>query len=83
MRKAEDIFEKHWTLATGKSIDDTTLSHMKYCVNAIEEAQKEAYNEVIMDARANRPIKDDSWCISGSRNLYYVSSESILALLKP
>lgn len=36
--KAEEIFEKHWTNATGKPLDDVTKHHMKYAIDAINEA---------------------------------------------
>lgn len=46
------------------------------------KGKKEAYNQALEDAAAKRPNIDDSWCISGHRDLYYVSSESILKLKK-
>jgi len=80
MRTAKEIIkaaEPTGLHGFNKVYDEETI------IEIIESAQKEAYNEAIKDARADRPTKDDSWCISGSRNLYYVSSESILKLLKP
>lgn len=38
MEKATEIFEKHWFKATGKPIDETTKHHMKYAIEAINEA---------------------------------------------
>lgn len=38
MTKAEEIFEKHWKLTTGKELDETTKHHMQYCIDAIDEA---------------------------------------------
>lgn len=38
MEKATEIFEKHWTKATGKKLDETTKHHMKYAIEAINEA---------------------------------------------
>jgi hypothetical protein len=38
MKKAREIFEKHWTKATGKPLDETTEYHMKYAIEAINEA---------------------------------------------
>lgn len=38
MKKATEIFEKHWTKATGKPLDETTKHHMKYAIEAINEA---------------------------------------------
>ena len=38
MEKATKIFEKHWTKATGKTLDETTKHHMKYAIEAINEA---------------------------------------------
>lgn len=38
MEKATEIFEKHWTKATGKPLDETTKHHMKYAIEAINEA---------------------------------------------
>lgn len=37
-KTAEQIFEKHWKLRTGKELDDTTKQHMSYCIDAINEA---------------------------------------------
>lgn len=36
--KATEIFEKHWTRATGKPLDEITRHHMKYAIEAIDEA---------------------------------------------
>lgn len=36
--RAIEIFEKHWTKATGKPLDETTKNHMKYAIEAINEA---------------------------------------------
>lgn len=38
MEKATRILEKHWTKATGKPLDETTKHHMKYAIEAINEA---------------------------------------------
>lgn len=38
MEKATEIFEKHWTKATGKPLDKATKHHMKYAIEAINEA---------------------------------------------
>ena len=38
MEKATEIFEKHWNKATGKPLDETTKHHMKYAIEAINEA---------------------------------------------
>lgn len=38
MKKATKIFEKHWVKATSKPLDETTKKHMKYCIDAINEA---------------------------------------------
>jgi len=38
MEKATEIFEKHWIKATGKPLDETTKHHMKYAIEAINEA---------------------------------------------
>lgn len=38
MKKATEIFEKHWAKATGKPLDETIKQHMKYAIEAINEA---------------------------------------------
>lgn len=38
IEKATKIFEKHWTKATGNPLDETTKHHMKYAIEAINEA---------------------------------------------
>jgi hypothetical protein len=38
MEEAKKIFEKHWLKATGKPLDEATLNHMSYCIDAINEA---------------------------------------------
>lgn len=38
MEKATQIFEKHWTKRTGCPLDEKTKEHMKYCIEAIDEA---------------------------------------------
>lgn len=38
MKKAEELFEKHWNRATGKPLDDLIKQRMKYCIEAIDEA---------------------------------------------
>lgn len=37
MGNTKDIFKKHWKLATGKDADETTLSHMKWVLDAMDE----------------------------------------------
>lgn len=37
---ATEIFEKHWTKATGKPLDEMTKHHMKYAIDAINEAME-------------------------------------------
>lgn len=36
--EAKELFEKHWTKATGKPIDEMTIQHMSYAIDAIDEA---------------------------------------------
>lgn len=38
MEQATKIFEKHWVKATGKPLDEATKHHMKYAIEAINEA---------------------------------------------
>jgi hypothetical protein len=38
MEKATEIFEKHWVKSTGKPLDEITKHHMKYAIEAINEA---------------------------------------------
>lgn len=38
MKEATDIFKKHWVKATGKPLDEATKSHMKYAIEAVDEA---------------------------------------------
>jgi len=38
MKQATEIFEKHWVKATGKPLDETTKHHMKYAIEAVDEA---------------------------------------------
>lgn len=38
MEKATEIFEKHWTKKRGKPLDEITKHHMKYAIQAINEA---------------------------------------------
>lgn len=78
MTAPEKLFEKHWILATGKPLDDMTKYRMQYCIDAIKEAQKEAYNEAIKDAAMESTIR----FVPFSDNIE-VSEESILKLLKP
>ncbi len=40
MKQATEIFEKHWVKATGKPLDETTKQHMKYDIEAVDEALK-------------------------------------------
>lgn len=44
MEKATKLFEKHWIKATGKPLDETTKHHMKYAIEAIDEALNIADN---------------------------------------
>lgn len=36
--RAIEIFKEHWEKRHGKDLDETTLSEMQYCIDAIEEA---------------------------------------------
>lgn len=38
MTKSEELFAKHWTEATNKPCDSQTMHHMRYAINAIDEA---------------------------------------------
>ena len=38
MKQATDIFEKHWVKSTGQPCHEMTKYHMKYCIEAIDEA---------------------------------------------
>lgn len=37
MKSAEEIFKGHWNLSTGKEADETTIRHMTWVLNAMEE----------------------------------------------
>ena len=57
MKTAEEILESHLTSMLSRTEDSyVTIDEMKQvpeweaCVNAIEQAQKEAYNEALEDA---------------------------------
>lgn len=50
MTSAVDLLDKHWAEFVGKPMDEVTKHHLYYCIEAIQEAQKEAYNEAITSA---------------------------------
>lgn len=61
MEKATEIFEKHWTKATGKPLDETTKQHMHYAIEAVNEAL------LLGDGSGALPLTEDEkayihWC---------------------
>lgn len=81
MTNAVNLLDKHWTEIIGKPMDEVTKHHLYYCIEAIQEAQKEAYNEAIRDAAKNASMESIGY-LQGS-SVMSVDRQSILTLLKP
>lgn len=83
MEKATEIFEKHWFKATGKPLDETTKSHMKYAIEAIDEALKIG-NKKLKEVRlaAADYIKSEGCSCCQDRELHKEAHERLGKLLK-
>ena len=81
MTNAVDLLDKHWAKAVGKPMDEVTKHHLYYSIEAIQEAQKEAYNEAIRDAAKNASTKSIGY-LQG-KSVLSIDRQSILTLLKP
>ena len=69
MTSAVDLLDKHWAEFVGKPMDEVTKHHLYYCIEAIQEAQKEAYNEAIKEAINTLP-SEYLFAISKIRKLF-------------
>lgn len=57
-KKAEAIFEKHWVKSTDKPLDEMTKHHMKYAIEAVEEALKNG-GEPYLSSCSDKPFSMD------------------------
>lgn len=83
--KAELILEKHWTKATKTALDPATKKHLKYCIDAIEEAlqlalipTKDQIKKVLYDC-AKSEFNNDGFKIE---RVFQKEAESIIELFK-
>lgn len=72
MKTAEEILESHLTYMLSRTEDSyVTIDEMKQvpeweaCVNAIEQAQKEAYNQALGDAAKKAKVSLFDWINGG------------------
>ena len=69
MTKAEELLRKHWLNATGKELDSTTLIHLNYAVDAINEALGYSTDQTIFKTDRYYRKKD-------TKKLFYLSEAS-------
>lgn len=84
MKTAEEILESHLTSMLSRTEDSyVTIDEMKQvpeweaCVKAIEQAQKEAYNQALEDAAENAACEYEKDYLTGE-----IDKQSILKLKK-
>jgi len=86
--KELEIFEKHWTKSTGKPLDEMTINHMQYAINAVKEAlelRKKSLNrdEVIDIADKYIGMKPQDFGVNSYAGLSELFTLEILELQKP
>lgn len=72
LNTSKEIFEKHWIKTTGKELDEVTIHHMMYALDAMIEFAKLHVQEALKEASKKAEINYEDF--SGK----YIDKDSIL-----